>query len=116
MARRRAHTSEGHFVSDDPSTPDVNEAYETADSPREDASRTAKQRKAPAAGAEGFTMFVSASPETSVFDLRVGDTKIMGVWDGVREHVSWRVPADLKEIVMKHHFVWSGRIISTEDE
>lgn len=26
-SRRRAHTPEGHFASDDPSTPDVNEAY-----------------------------------------------------------------------------------------
>jgi hypothetical protein len=28
-ASKRARTEEGHFVADDPSTPDVNEAYKT---------------------------------------------------------------------------------------
>ena len=116
MARKRARTNEGHFVADDPSTPDVNEAYVSEEAPKPDASKKAKQRKAPKADTPEFTMFVSSSPESSVYDLRIGDNKIMGVWDGVREHVSWRVPAALTEAVMQHHFVWSGRIINAEED
>lgn len=120
MARKRARTNEGHFVADDPSTPDVNEAYVSEEAPKPDASpdasKKAKQRKALKADTPEFTMFVSSSPESSVYDLRIGDNKIMGVWDGVREHVSWRVPAALTEAVMQHHFVWSGRIINAEED
>ena len=116
MARKRARTTEGHFVSDDPTTPDVNEAYVSEDEPKVDASKKAKQRKAPKSVAPEFTIFVSANPEASVFDLRVGEEKVMGIWDGVRQHVSWRVPSELTELAMQHHFVWSGRIINAEED
>ena len=37
-------------------------------------------------------------------------------WDGSRTHVWWKVPNDLVENMMKHHHVWSGRIIKAEDD
>jgi len=127
MARKRARTKDGHFVADDPTTPE-NEAWvdaeaavsgeETSDekaAKREKASKKAKAKKAPAP-APAFTMFVSANPEASVYDIRVGDIKVRGIWDGAREHVSWRVPASLTEAMMKHHMVWSGRIINAEED
>lgn len=118
MARKRARTKDGHFVADDPSTPDVNEAWEeVSEEPKKvEPSKKAKQRKAPKKEAPEFTMFVSANPESSVYDLRIGDVKVRGVWDGLREHVSWRVPNELVSSMMQHHFVWSGRIINAEED
>jgi len=116
MARKRARTPEGHYVSDDPSTPDVNEAWEDAETPKASASKKAKQRKAVKSDAPAFTVFVSSDPESSVFDLRLGEVKVRGVWDGVRQHVSWRVPNELVDSMMKHHFVWSGRVINAEED
>lgn len=115
MARKRARTEDGHFVADDPSTPE-NEAWtEDKSQRREAASKKAKAKKAPAPQS-AFTMFVSSSPETSVYDLRVGEARVRGIWDGSRQHVSWRVPSDLTEALMKHHMVWSGRVINAEED
>ena len=38
---KRARDSKGHYIADDPSTPDVNEAYEGGKSPK----KTTKKRK-----------------------------------------------------------------------
>tara|TARA_B100000767_G_scaffold272093_1_gene299060 strand:+ start:4404 stop:4751 length:348 start_codon:yes stop_codon:yes gene_type:complete len=115
MARKRARTQDGHFVADDPSTPE-NEAYvsETV-AVSETAAKKAVQKKAPKA-APSFSVFVSAEPENAVFDLRLADNRVMGVWDGTRQYVTWQVPTDLKEAAMMHHHYFTGRIISAEDD
>lgn len=120
MAKKRARTEDGHFVADDPSTPDVNEAWEddetTASVAGVDPTRKAKQSKAPKAeSASEFRFFVSANEEAAAFDIRLGEVKIRGSWDANREHVIWRVPNPMVDVLMKHHHVWSGRIIPAED-
>ena len=119
MAKKRARNDKGQLIGDDPSTPDVNEAWVEEDKPesREKASKKAKSKKAaPKPSGSAFTMFVSASPESSVYDLRIGETRVTGIWDGAREHVSWRVPSNLTDLMMKHHMVWSGRVINAEED
>ena len=76
-----------------------------------------KQKKAPKPEAQSaFSVFISSDEEASVYDLRIGDSRVRGSWDGSRTHVWWKVPNDLVENMMKHHHVWSGRIIKAEDD
>lgn len=119
MTRKRARTEKGHFVADDPSTPDVNEAYEE-EAPKAKASPStkAKRNNAPKnVEQDKYVFFVSANPENGAFDLRINDdTKISGRWDAERAYVHWRVPRDLAKLAKMHHHVWSGRIICCEDD
>ena len=111
MAAKRARNSKGHYVKDDPSTPDVNEAYE------QEPSKKAKQAKAKKTDAPDFSWFVSANPENAAYDVRLGDDmRIRGIWDTDRAYVTWKVPSRLTEAMKKHHHVWSGRIIPVEDD
>ena len=110
MARKRARTTDGHFISDDPSTPE-NEAW-TEEAPKEKESKAASKPAAPK-----YQMFVSAEPENGAFDIRLGDDiKIKGRWDIQRAFVTWRVPNDLLDVVKIHHHVWSGRIVPFDEE
>lgn len=119
MTPKRARTSKGHYVADDPSTPDVNEAYEE-EAPKAKAAPNVKARQKNAPKNEQkdqFVFFVSSSPENGAFDLRINDdTKISGRWDAERAYVHWRVPRELANLAKMHHHVWSGRIICCEDE
>tara|TARA_B100000780_G_scaffold128324_1_gene89989 strand:+ start:11192 stop:11551 length:360 start_codon:yes stop_codon:yes gene_type:complete len=118
MARKRAHNSNGSFVADDPNTPE-NEAWveEPAQEKAVDPTRKAKQSRAPKnAEPSAFVFFVSANPENSAFDLRIGDERILGIWDVDRAFVHWRVPRELAELTKLHHHIWSGRVISCEDD
>ena len=130
MARKRARTEDGQFIADDPSTPEVNEAWvkdavdalNGANGPEEAApktnpTRTAKKRHAPKnEEVSEFAFFVSSNPENSAFDLRINDARIRGVWDENRQYVHWRVPRALKDLAMLHHHIWTGRVISCEDD
>jgi len=112
MARKRARTNDGHFIADDPTT-EKNEAYEEAVKP----ARKARQNNAPKNDKKSeYSFFVSANPEASAFNIRVGDVGVDGRWDVERQYVHWRVPKALTEGFKMHHHVWSGRIISCEDE
>lgn len=119
MARKRARTEDGQFVPDDPDT-EQNEAWvevPEVEAPKVNPSYRAKQARAPKNDApKEFTFFVSSEPENASFDLRVGDHLIRGRWDAERAFVHWRVPLEHAEALMKHHHVWSGRIIPTEDK
>lgn len=116
MARKRARNEDGHFIADDPNTPE-NEAWVEDEPSPAKATRKAKQKKAPAKPAQPvFKYFVSANEEASVFDLRIGDVKVRGSWDANREHVFWKVPTELVKNAMQHHHVWAGRIIPAEDD
>jgi hypothetical protein len=111
MAKKRARTASGHYVADDPKT-ETNEAWVDEETPK----RKAKQKKAPTLEASSrFSMYVSSDEEASVFDLRIGDSRVRGAWDGSRTHVWWKVPNDLVNSMAKHHHVWSGRIIKADD-
>ena len=119
MARKRARNEDGHYIKDDPTTPN-NEAWveQVSDKPKKasDPSRKAIQSRAPAASTSSFTNFISSGDESSVFDLRIGDEKVRGSWAADRKHVFWKVRNELVEVAMQHHHVWSGRIISTKDD
>ena len=112
MARKRARTDDGHFIADDPST-EVNEAFETPIDP----TKKAKQKNAPKNENKAENhYFVSSNPEASAFSIMVGEEAVDGRWDMSRQYVHWRVPVALVEGFKKHHHVWTGRIISCEDE
>ena len=114
MAAKRARNSKGHYLKDDPTTPDVNEAYE------QDPSTKAKRAKAnkPKEKSPAWRFFVSATPETAAFDIRVGEdaVRVEGIWDADRAYVTWRCPAELSDLMKLHHHVWSGRIIAVDDD
>ncbi len=111
MAAKRARNSKGHYKKDDPSTPDVNEAYV------QDPSMKAKQAKAKTTDAPNFSWFVSANPENAAYDVRLGDdVRVRGTWDADRAYVTWKVPSAFTEAMKMHHHVWSGRIIPVEDD
>ena len=112
MTKKRARDNNGRLIGDDPSTPNVNEAWVSEENPK----KKAKQKKAPVLEASSpFSMYVSSDEEASVFDLRIGDSRVRGAWDGSRTHVWWKVPNDLVNSMAKHHHVWSGRIIKADD-
>jgi len=114
MAAKRARTKSGHFVSDDPSTPE-NEAYVNS-TPVVSPSTRAKQKRAPKNEEQSkFVMFVSTNEEPSAFDLRVAESVISGTWDVAREFVHWKVPREQVPNLMKHHHIFTGRIIPAED-
>lgn len=116
MQKQRARNEDGHYIADDPTTPQ-NEAWVEQEPTTAKAKRKVKQSQAPKKeAASPFTYFVSAGEESSVFDLRVGDVKVRGSWDTGRTHVFWKVPADIVSNAMKHHHIWSGRIIPAEDD
>ena len=104
MARKRARTEDGHFVKDDPKTPE-NEAWVDDDKP--------KQAKAKPASA--FTWYISSDKETSVFDVQLNDDRFSGTWDAARQYVRWKIPTNFKDAMSIHHFTWTGRIVEDKD-
>ena len=111
MARKRAHNKDGSFKSDDPTTPE-NEAGEDVDP-----SVKAKQKRAPKnVKPSEFVFFVSANEENAAFDLRIGEDRVRGTWDKDRAYVHWRMPRELADLAKLHHHIWSGRVISCEDD
>tara|TARA_B100000767_G_scaffold244906_1_gene243469 strand:+ start:220 stop:582 length:363 start_codon:yes stop_codon:yes gene_type:complete len=120
MTRKRARTSTGQLKADDPSTPDVNEAWvEVEEAPSPVApSMVAKKKKAPKNDTpDECVYFVSSNVENGAFDLMISDDiSINGRWDAERAYVHWRVPREHKEMAMMHHHIWSGRVICCEDD
>lgn len=116
MARKRARTTDGHFIADDPNTPE-NEAWADEEAPKKKERKAPPKKKEPTPAAPQYQMFVSAEPENGAFDIRLGDdVKIKGRWDIQRAFVTWRVPNDLLDVVKMHHHVWSGRIVPFDEE
>ena len=117
MAGKRAHNDDGSFKADDPSTPE-NEAWSEEEVSQEtpDPSLKAKQNRAPKNDTpSAFVFFVSANEENAAFDIRIGEDRVRGTWDKDRAFVHWRVPRELAELAKLHHHIWSGRVISCED-
>jgi len=117
MTRKRARTPDGHFIADDPSTPE-NEAWVEAETPKVSPAKRSRQKNAPVnEQKDEYVYFVSAEPENGAFDLRINDdVKVSGRWDAERAYVHWRVPRKFEKLAKMHHHIWSGRIISCEDD
>ena len=117
MARKRALKADGRFKADDPSTPE-NEAWieKEVSEKVDDPSLKAKQKRAPKNEAPSdFVFFVSANEENAAFDIRIGEDRVRGNWDKDRAFVHWRVPRELAKLAKMHHHIWSGRVISCEE-
>ena len=97
---RRARTAEGHYKADDPSTPNVNEAY-VQDTP-DVTPRTRKKAE--------------AQPKTITYESREKEPKMYDVagYNSVRNfsngHLEWIVDAEDTERFEANHFVNRGRI------
>ena len=115
MARKRARNEKGHYIKDDPNT-EKDEAW-VEEEEVIDPSRKAKQAKAPKnENKNEFCFFVTANPEAGVWDFIIGDDRFSGFWDADRSYVHWKIPRAIKENAMKHHHVWSGRVLPADDE
>jgi hypothetical protein len=90
--KARARTKKGHYVADDPSTPDVNEAY---------VQETPKKAAAPK-----IVWFESRQPEASMFDV-AGLRSIRRYSDN---HLEWKVMSDDVARFEKDHFIMNGRV------
>jgi hypothetical protein len=98
--KRRARTDTGHFKSDDPSTPDVNEAWEVAEKP--------KEKAAPVNAPEpDFVWFESRNSEPSMFEV-AGISPIRNFSNG---RLEYRVKPDDADRFSQNHFVMNGRIV-----
>lgn len=118
--RRRARTDEGKFIKDDPTTPDVNEAWveETvevkAEAPKKKAApQKAKVEEAPVevkpepVAVEKFVMFESREKEPSMFYV-AGIRPIRNFSTG---RLEYKVPSEEVDRFVQNHFVTNARII-----
>jgi len=108
--RKRARTPKGHYKADDPTTPDVNEAYEEP-APKKKA--PAKKKAAPKKKA--------SSNEIVVFETREQESvsfPVAGI-DPVRNYqtnrLEYHVQADDVERFMMNHFVQNARVVRKGD-
>ena len=88
----RARTKKGHYKADDPSTPDVNEAY--------------VQEEKPKKAEPTVVWFESRQPEPSMFDV-AGLRSIRRYSDN---HLEWKVMSDDVARFEKDHFIMNGRV------
>ena len=72
----------GQLISDDPSA-DVNEAWSMMNPKAMLVSRNSAEPEAQSA----FSCFYFFRRRSSVYDLRIGDSRVRGSWDGSRTHV-----------------------------
>ena len=102
----RARTKKGHYQADDPSTPDVNEAYVQDEKP----APAPSPAPAPAPKATGTTWFESREKEPSMFEV-AGIGPIRNFSTG---RLEWEVPAADVDRFMSNHFVNNGRVIKKQ--
>ena len=89
----RARTKKGHYKADDPSTPDVNEAFVQEEKPKKAAAPT-------------LVWFESRQPEPSMFDV-AGIRSIRRYADN---HLEWKVMSDDVARFEQDHFIMNGRV------
>ena len=94
----RARTSKGHYKADDPSTPDVNEAFVQEEQP---------VTPAPQAAPKGTVWFESRAKEPSMFEV-AGIGPIRNFSSG---RLEWEVPASDLDRFTSNHFVTNGRVV-----
>ena len=102
----RARTKKGHYKADDPSTPDVNEAYVQDEKP----APAPSPAPAPAPKATGSVWFESREKEPSMFEV-AGIGPIRNFSNG---RLEWEVPAADVDRFTANHFVNNGRVIKKQ--
>jgi len=102
----RARTKKGHYKADDPSTPDINEAYVQDEKP----TPAPSPAPAPAPKATGSVWFESREKEPSMFEV-AGIGPIRNFSTG---RLEWEVPAADVDRFMANHFVNNGRVIKKQ--
>lgn len=114
LFRRRARTEDGHFKADDPSTPDVNEAWEEVEKKPAKKTAKAKPKAAPAKAAEApkkaedeVVWFESRNQEPSMF-MVAGINPIRNFSNG---RLEFKVKKDDVERFSRNHFVMTGRVV-----
>lgn len=116
MARKRARTKDGHFIADDPTTPE-NEAWVEEEAQPKKAKKKPAAKKAEPKAEASYHWYISSEPENGSWAISIGDeVKVRGQWDTQRQYVTWKVPNHLNELFKLHHQVWSGRIVPVEDD
>ena len=103
--RRRARTKDGHFKADDPSTPDVNEAWEDVEV-KETKPKKAAPKKAEAPK-DDIVWFESRNAEPTMFKV-AGINPIRNFSNG---RLEYKVKADDADRFMANHFCMTGRIV-----
>lgn len=99
--RTRARTAEGHFIADDPSTPDVNEAY-VQEEPKAKAAPKPKAEPAPE-----HVWYQSREKEPSMFAV-AGINPIRNFSNG---RLEYKVHKDDVARFEANHFVQNARIV-----
>lgn len=94
----RARTSKGHYQADDPSTPNVNEAFVQEEKP---------VTPAPKAAPTGTVWFESREKEPSMFEV-AGIGPIRNFSSG---RLEWEVSASDLDRFTSNHFVNNGRVV-----
>lgn len=104
--KRRARTSTGHYKADDPSTPDVNEAWEVAEKPTEKA-EPVKEAPVKAEPKPELVWFESRNQEPTMFEV-AGIAPIRNFSNG---RLEYKVKSDDVDRFAQNHFVMNGRIV-----
>ena len=102
----RARTKKGHYKADDPSTPDINEAYVQDEKP----TPAPSPAPAPAPTATGSVWFESREKEPSMFAVAgIGPIRTFSTG-----RLEWEVPAADVDRFTANHFVNNGRVIKKQ--
>lgn len=107
LFRRRARTEDGHFKADDPSTPDVNEAWEEVEEKPAKKTAKAKPKAAPKKAEDEVVWFESRNQEPSMF-MVAGINPIRNFSNG---RLEFKVKKDDVERFSRNHFVMTGRVV-----
>jgi len=110
--KRRARTNTGHYKADDPSTPDVNEAWEdvTLSEVTPDVEVEAKPTPKPKSVPD-VIWFESRNEEPSMFPV-AGVSPIRNFSNG---RLEYKVMADDLDRFTANHFVMNGRVVRKQD-
>ncbi|NCW67706.1 MAG: hypothetical protein EBV86_03910 [Marivivens sp.] len=100
--RKRARTKDGHFIADDPKTPE-NEAW-VEEAPK---AKPAPKKEAPKKAEPEFVIFESREQEPSMFSVAgVNSTRNFSTG-----RLEFKVKADDVERFEKNHFVMNARVV-----
>ena len=105
----RARTAKGHYQKDDPSTPDINEAYVQSHSPiaMPKLADAPKKIDAGMGTLPATVWFESREKEPSQFSV----ANISSIRNFNSGRLEWEVAADDVERFEKHHFVMNARVV-----
>jgi hypothetical protein len=105
--KKRARTKSGHYKADDPSTPDINEAWVNDDVPTEVLEEVKTKSAWSAATADDHIWYESKDKEPSMFEV-AGISPIRNFNNG---HLEYKVHKDDIARFEQNHFVMNARIV-----